>query len=174
MEGRMLYFLRGALGAMMAVLMAGWAASAEFDAPTGDVLLTVSGAIRATNVDDTLQLDQALLESLPQTEFSTSTTWTTGITTFKGVLMKDLVAAIGATGGTITLRAVNDYAISMPLTDLDEDAPLLAFLVDGKTMSLRDKGPIWMVYPYDKEDKFRTEEVFSRSIWQLTEITFAD
>ena len=167
-------FLRGAMGALFVILFPAWAFAAGFDAPKGDVLLTVRGSIEASNVDGSLQLDQALLESLPLTEISTTTTWTSGTTTFKGVLMKDLIAAIGATGETMTLRAVNDYAITMPLADVAEDAPLLAFLLDGQTMSLRDKGPVWMVYPYDANEEYRTEEVFSRSIWQLTEITFAD
>ena len=45
-------------------------------------------------------------------------------------------------------RQANDYAITLPLDDVQADAPLLAFLMDGQPMSLRDKGPVWMVYPY--------------------------
>lgn len=166
--------LRGALGAIFILALTGLGFAHEFKAPQGEVLLTIRGAITATNSDDALLLDLALLESLPQAEFSTSTTWTSGTPRFSGVLMKDLIAAVGATGGTITLRAVNDYAITMPVEDVAEDAPLLAYLMDGQTMSLRDKGPVWMVYPYDANEAYRSEEVFSRSIWQLTEITFAE
>jgi len=32
---------------------------------------------------------------------------------------------------------------------------------------LREKGPLWVIYPYDSDAKFRTEVIYSRSIWQL-------
>lgn len=146
----------------------------DFAAPSGDVLLTITGSIAATNGADGLQLDYDQLAALPQTTFTTSTTWTPGTPTFTGVLMKDLIAAAGATGTTITLTAANDYAITLPLADVQADAPLLAYLMDGEAMSLRDKGPVWMVYPYDADEKYRTEETYSRSIWQLTSIAFGE
>jgi len=168
-------FLRGAFSAILVLALTSWAFADGFDPPKGDVLLTIRGLITVTNADDgSLQLDQAQLESLPQTEFTTSTTWTSGTPSFKGVLLRNLIAAVGASGGTITLKAVNDYAITMPVADVADDAPLLAFLMDGQTMSLRDKGPVWMVYPYDADERFRTEEIYSRSIWQLTDIEFSE
>jgi hypothetical protein len=42
--------------------------------------------------------------------------------------------------------------------------------MDGKTMSVRDKGPLWIIYPYDSSADYRTEVVYSRSIWQLDRI----
>lgn len=146
----------------------------DFAAPKGDILLTLHGKITKTNVGGSLQLDMDQMAALPQTTFQTSTTWTEGKPTFKGVLMKDMIAAAGASGKTIQMSAVNDYAISMPLADVTPQAPLLAYLMDGKPMSLRDKGPVWLVYPYDADARWRTEETYSRSIWQLTDITFGD
>lgn len=146
----------------------------RFGAPTGEVLLTVTGSIAERNAGDTLQFDRAQLAALPQTSFTTSTTWTSGTPTFTGVLLKDLISAIGATGRTITLTAKNDYTVTLPMTDVGEDAPLIAYLMDGQPMSLRDKGPVWMVYPYDLNDKYRTEQTYSRSIWQLTTLEFGE
>ena len=152
------------------------AALAEgFPAPTGEVLLTVSGTIAETNTaDGRLELDQAMLEALPQNTITTSTTWTEGTPKFQGVLVKDLIEAVGATGSTITLTAANDYQISIPMADVQDDAPLLSYLMNDNVMSLRDKGPVWMVYPYDADAKYRTEETYSRSIWQLTQISFGE
>lgn len=146
----------------------------DFAAPKGDVLLTASGMITATNVDGSLALDQAQLAALPQHSFTTSTTWTEGTPTFQGVLLKDYIAAVGATGNTITLTALNDYRITMPMADVKDDGPLLAYLMDGKIMSLRDKGPIWLVYPYDANADYRTEVAYARSIWQLDRIEFGE
>lgn len=169
----MTLFLR-ALALTLALTAApfGAARAEEFAAPTGDVLLTVTGKIATTNAEGQLSLDAAQLAALPQTSFTTTTTWTDGPQTFQGVLLKDLIAASGATGKAITLTAANDYSITMPIDDVAPDGPLLAYLMNGKPMSLRDKGPVWMVYPYDTNETYRTEEIYSRSIWQLTTIDF--
>lgn len=161
-----------ALGLSLCMTTLAWAG--DFAAPKGEVLLTIKGSIAAKNMGDSLQLDQDQLAALPQTAFTTSTTWTSGTPTFKGVLLKDLIAAVGATGKSITLKAANDYAITITADDVKPDAPLLAYLMDDKTMSLREKGPVWMVYPYDQNEAYRTEETYARSIWQLTEITFSE
>lgn len=163
------------IGAACLALASHLAAAEDFAAPTGEVLLTVSGNIAKSNASDgTLMLDQTMLEALPQNSFSTSTTWTEGVSKFQGVLIKDLIEAVGATGKTITLTAANDYQITMPMSEVQEDAPLLSFLMNDKVMSLRDKGPVWMVYPYDADPKYRTEETYARSIWQLTQISFGE
>lgn len=165
---------RFTLGLCLSIGAASPLLAADLAAPPGDVVLTVTGKIAAHNAGDTFALDEAQLAALPQTSFTTSTIWTSGTPTFQGVLLKDLIAAAGATGKTIGLKAANDYTITIPAGDVKDDAPLLAYLMDGKPMSLRDKGPIWMVYPYDANDEYRTETTYSRSIWQLIEIDFSD
>lgn len=160
---------------LVTLLMSSPAALAdEFPAPTGEVILTVSGAIGTTNVEKTLQLDAALMASLPQHSFTTSTIWTEGTATYTGVLLRDLLDAVGATGETVTLTALNDYQISMPAADAAADGPLLANLADGAPMSVRDKGPVWMLFPYDEVAAYRSEQTYARSIWQLTRIDITD
>jgi hypothetical protein len=48
---------------------------------------------------------------------------------------------------------------------------MIAYARNGEPMSLREKGPFWLVYNYDADPAFRTETVYSRSIWQLDRIT---
>jgi hypothetical protein len=171
---RFLKSLPLALACAGLVLTASMAVADGFAAPKGEVLLTASGMITATNAEAALALDQDQLAALPQHSFTTSTTWTDGTPTFQGVLLKDYIAAVGASGTTITLTALNDYKITMPIADVRDDGPMLAYLMDGKTMSLRDKGPIWLVYPYDANADFRTEVAYARSIWQLDRIEFGE
>ncbi len=38
-------------------------------------------------------------------------------------------------------------------------------------MSVREKGPLWIVYPYSSSPEFQNEVIYSRSIWQLNRIT---
>lgn len=161
-------------GLAVVTLPAGQALAEQLPAPTGDVILRISGAIANTNVDGALALDADLLASLPQHSLTTGTMWTEGTATYSGVLLRDLLAAAGATGAEMTLRAVNDYHITMPTAAVADDGPLLAYLVDGKALSLRDKGPIWLIYPFDDVAEYRTEEYFARSIWQLDRIEVTD
>jgi hypothetical protein len=164
-----------AAAAVAALATLGQPAEAQqLAAPTGKVILSISGAIGNTNSDGKLELDMALLQSLPQHEFATSTIWTEGMSSFQGVLLQDLLAAAGATGTSLTLTALNDYQIVMPAADAGPEGPLVAFLLNGEEMPVRDKGPLWVVYPYDSKADYRTEQAYARSIWQLYRIEVID
>ncbi len=167
----------GGIAAVAAVLGMGLASLAQadiLDKPTGEVLLTVSGMISNTNGDGVAELDRGLLDALPQHGFSTSTIWTEGVTEYRGVLMSDLLAALGASGQTVKATAINDYQIEIPIADLAADGPLLAYLANGEPMQVRDKGPIWVIYPYDDVAAYRSEQTYARSIWQLTRLAIEE
>ncbi len=169
--------LRNFSAALMvaAGLLAAVPARAEsLPAPQGDVILTVSGAITNTNDDGVARFDVALLDSLPRHSFATSTIWTEGVDTYEGVLLSDLLDAVGATGTDLMAKALNDYEIAFPLADVTANGPLLAYRANGKPMSVREKGPIWMIFPYDDVEAFRTEQTYARSIWQLDRIVIQE
>lgn len=155
---------------LAALSMATFVQAADLPSPSGDVILTVSGLIGNTNGGGVARFDMALLQTLPQYKFTTSTIWTEGVATYEGVLLADLLTAVGASGATVTATAINDYKISLPSADALPKAPLLAILTDGATMAVRDKGPIWLVYPFDEVAEYRTEKTYARSIWQLDRI----
>jgi hypothetical protein len=69
--------------------------------------------------------------------------------------------------GHFFASAINDYSVEIPLSDAVKGGPIIAYSIDGKEMSLRDKGPLWVIYPYDSNSDFRSEVVYLRSIWQL-------
>jgi len=164
----------GATLAMASAVVSAPTLAETMPVPKGEVILTMSGAIGTTNGDGVLTLDAELFATLPQHSFTTGTIWTEGTATYTGVLLRDLLAAAGATGATVKLTALNDYQIEMPAADALGDGPLLANLSDGQPMPLRDKGPIWLIYPYDTVAGFRTEQTYARSIWQLNRIEVAD
>lgn len=145
-----------------------WAA--DLATPKGDVILTVSGLIDTTNSDPTAQFDLEMLEELDATIIETSTIWTEGKHSFQGVSLAVLAKRLGISGANMRLMAVNDYTVDVPMSDAVENGPIIAYKMDGKTMSVRDKGPLWLIYPYDSSAKFRTEVIYSRSIWQLDRI----
>ncbi|MBK1696291.1 oxidoreductase [Rhodovibrio salinarum] len=140
--------------------------------PEGKVVLTVTGEIGRTNRDDAMVFDRAMLRELPQTSFTTSTIWTKGKHSFTGVALRDLLSAVEAKGKTLRATALNDYAIVMPI-DAAEGA-LVAYAMDGEAMSVRDKGPLWIVYPFDSDAAFQRETVYARSIWQLNRLQVTD
>ncbi len=135
--------------------------------PSGKVILTVSGNIRNTNGDGVAEFDRAMLEALGMTELQTSTEWTTGRLIFEGVLARDLLEAVGADGTAAHAVALNDYAVEIPLADFRDYPVILALKMDGKYMRVRDKGPIWVVYPHEQYDELKAEAIQPRWIWQL-------
>lgn len=145
-------------------------AAQELPEPQDEVLLTVSGAVAVTNTQDAAELDLELLQNIERITIETSTIWTEGAQTFEGVSLAALVAALGLEGSTLRASAVNDYAVDIPMSDATQGGPIVAYLLNGAEMSLRDKGPLWIIYPYDKNADYRTEVIYSRSIWQLNRI----
>jgi len=133
----------------------------------GEPLLSVTGDFGDTAGQTTLTLDRAALQQLPQTTFKTSTIWTDGVHRFTGVSLADLMAELGVEDGMMIGTAINDYAVEIPMSDAVAGGPIIAYLMDGEAMRVRDKGPLWVIYPYDSDAAFRTEVVYSRSIWQL-------
>lgn len=125
------------------------------------VLLTL------TMGDETREYDLAALEALGNTEFTTSTIWTEGPQTFEGVPLNALLENAGIETGTLIATAINDYAVEIPVAEALEEGPVIAYARNGASMSVRDKGPLWLVYPYDSDEAFQTEVIYSRSIWQL-------
>ncbi|GAA6180073.1 molybdopterin-dependent oxidoreductase [Shimia sp. NS0008-38b] len=135
-----------------------------------DVLLSVSGDVASPPQGTTWALTSEDLRGMPATVFETETIWTEGPQVFEGVSLKALLKTVGASGGMLRATAANDYAVSIPVSDAVEGGPIIAYSRNGETMPLRDKGPLWIVYPYDDNEKYKTEEFYSRSIWQLNRL----
>jgi len=91
--------------------------------------------------------------------------------TFEGVLLADLLDLVGAQDAqTLRATALNEYEIAIPASDAAEFGVLLAMSMDGKPLSRRDKGPIWIVYPRDGISRIQDERYDARWVWQLSKI----
>jgi len=153
-----------------AVLAAAATDALALDAPKGPVVLTVTGAIGETNAPGAAEFDMAMLAALAQKTTVTKTPWTTGEVSFAGPLGSALLDAVGATGGTLKVVALNDYSADVPAADLREHPVILATAMDGKPMSVREKGPLFLIYPFDDEPDLYNETYFNRSVWQIARI----
>ncbi len=138
----------------------------------GAVILTVSGLDSQEFPDGMMEFDEGRLRALGAEVLRTSTVWTEGVHEFTGVTLKDLVRYLGLDRASGSLRAValNDYAVDIPLDPEAIEGPLLAYEMDGRPMPVRDKGPLWIIYPFDANPEYRSEVNYTRSIWQLTRI----
>ena len=152
---------------LLAALVLPAAPAAALEAPAGKVVLTVSGSIKSPNRDGLAAFDMAMLAALPQHSFTTRTPWYPGPRKFSGPLLRDVLAAAGAKGRTIEALAINDYKVQIPLEDSQQHDMVLARLMDDRPMALRDKGPLFIIYPFDDKPQLRSSIYYSRSAWQL-------
>ncbi len=155
--------------------LAGFAASGPSQAadnlPTGRVILEVTGAIANTNDGEAMRFDREMLEALGTHEIVTETPWTNGMVTFTGVLASDVMRAVGATGSEVEAIAINDYSVRIPAADFDAHGVILALTKNGIPLTVRDRGPIWVIYPWSSKRELQNELYYSRSIWQLRAMT---
>lgn len=138
--------------------------------PQETVVLELRGKVAARNLGDCACFDMAMLAALPQVSFTAHTPWYAGARRFTGPLLRDVLAAAGASGQRLRLRALNDYRVELPWEDAERHGPILARLIDGAPMAVRDKGPLFLIYPFDDQPDLRSAVYFNRSAWQLRSI----
>lgn len=139
--------------------------------PTGEVILTIEGNIANTNGEGVAVFDLAMLDALPQRTTTTETPWYDDAQSFSGPVIQSLLEAIGAQGMTVTVRALNDYSAEILIEDLQANPVILASRLNGDVLSVRDKGPLFVVYPFDLDPSLYNEVYFGRSVWQVVSVT---
>ena len=139
-------------------------------APTGKVILTVRGQIETTNVNDTAEFDLAMLDQIEQRPVTAETPWYDEAHTFDGALLSEVLEAVGARGTELRVTALNGYEATIPMADVERFPMILATRVDGNLLSVREKGPIFVIYPFDLGDELYNELYYGRSVWQVQAI----
>ncbi len=163
------YILRAS--AMLGILTFGSVANADsLPKRTGNIVLTIDGLSQSISPDSSVQFDLEMLKSLPMEEFTTTTIWTEGPQKFTGVSLFTLVNTLEMQGSHLKASAINDYHVTIPLSDAVENGPIVAYLRNDAPMTVREKGPLWIIYPFDADVKYQAEAVYARSIWQLDHI----
>ncbi len=161
---------RRCLFALAALPLAAPLRASALEAPDGPVVLTVTGRVREPNRGTAALFDMAMLAQLPQAGFSTRTPWYAQARKFSGPLLRDVLAAAGSQGRLLRVLALNDYRVDIPFDDAQRYDLLLARLLDDKPMPVRDKGPLFIIYPFDQHTALRNALYFSRCAWQLKAI----
>ena len=142
-------------------------ASNKLPTPGKPVLLEVTGKITVTNEEGSARFDREMLNALPQHRLETYTDWTEGLQVFEGPLLVDVLERVGAYGTTLRAIALNDYQVDIPSADSGNYPVVLALRHNGTPMSVRDKGPIWIIYPNPSPEAALASPHNDKSIWQL-------
>ncbi|KAF0676786.1 molybdopterin-dependent oxidoreductase [Profundibacterium mesophilum] len=153
------------------LVLAGLLAALATPGAAQEPVLTVDGLLDEKLNETELSFDMAALAAMPVTQFTTETIWTEGPQTFTGVPLHEFREMAAEDAETFRATALNNYAITIPFSDAVEDGPIIAYALNGAPMSRRGKGPLWIVYPYDDNPAYKSETIYSRSIWQLERVT---
>ena len=107
--------------------------------------------------------------SLPVSVIVTATDWTP-VSRFEGPLLSDVLKLKASPAQTLRVYALNDYAITIPVSDLEKYAPILAHTRNGVRMKRSDFGPLFIVYPRDQYPELRAPSMAARMAWQVCRI----
>lgn len=141
--------------------------------PTGTILLTLTGpALEKTNIGNITQFDEAMLLALPQITVKTKTPWNDGLQEYTGPDFSELIRAFAPKSNSVQVTALNDYSISIRTDFIDYYRPVIAIRHNGQPMRIREKGPLFIVFPYDEHEALRNETVYAWSVWQISAMHF--
>jgi hypothetical protein len=152
------------------VLLSCAALAGSLATPQERSILEITGKIANTNAGNRAQFDLPMLEKLGVSRIKTATAWTEGQPVFEGVLMRDLLNYVGASGDKVTVVALNDYKVDIPMSDFKNFPVILAYRMDGQALRVKDKGPLWIVYPADEFPELNNKPTQNKWVWQVKEI----
>ncbi|WP_025739420.1 hypothetical protein [Salinivibrio socompensis] len=127
-------------------------------------MLTVSGDVTKQTFTRT-QLIQ-----LADRTIKTQTPWTEEEQVFLGVSAQKLLETLNKPAHSLKAYALNDYWAVIPTDDINKYNPIFAIKKNGDWMRIRDKGPIWVIYPLSAFNQLDNEVLHSRMAWQVNRI----
>ncbi|GAL17975.1 hypothetical protein JCM19235_6528 [Vibrio maritimus] len=131
-----------------------------------DLTLKSGGVVLKTYTDNDLS-------SMPQATINTELPWLNGENQFTGVKLEDLFAQSNTPlPELITFIALNDYKVSIRLEDIKQYQPIIANRKNGERMSIRDKGPYWVIFPLSQYPEIDNTDYHAMMIWQLKEVRY--
>ncbi|WP_160000478.1 molybdopterin-dependent oxidoreductase [Roseomonas sp. 18066] len=137
-------------------------------ADTDAVVLRIAGLIRRPPQGER-EFTLAQLEALGLTSYRTVTPWDRGLRNFSGVPLARLLEAVECLGSFLDAEAINRYTTSIPVADAQLGA-FIATRLEGQPMRVRDRGPLWLLYPWSDRPELDRSLYHERAIWQLRHI----
>jgi len=139
-------------------------------ASAAEPILTVH-VKNAGQADEITHFSREELLALGQIALTTENDFVDGKPRFEGPLMRDLIAAVSGQNTEVArLFAENDYTVEIPTQEFLDYDVVLALTQDGKNLSLRDMGPIWLIYPMSDHPELADPSNNNKLIWQLVRV----
>lgn len=115
-----------------------------------------------------LRFTRADLEARTWHTIETSNEFISGVGVFRGPLLADVVSLIGRAGAKkARLVAANQFYSEVEIAEFSAFDAILAMEMNGRALSLRDFGPIWVMYPIDDHSELQDSRFNNRLVWQL-------
>lgn len=146
------------------------ASGADLAKAEGKVILNIIGNISKSNSPSGVEIDKAMIESLPVVSFSTPTPWTEGDTEWTGVRLNEFLEYVGAESQEMHIKALDGYEVDFKNVDLQKYPVIIAYKQNGEYMSVRDLGPLWIMFPFADHPELDIQFNRSLSVWQIREI----
>ena len=121
-------------------------------------------AVSVTVTDETL-LQQGMTEIKTKLVSQGDT-----VSTVRGLEIRPLLKSLDLQGNNLYVEALDGYALDVPRADIEKYKVLLAVEVDGKRLTVREKGPAWVVYPVSDHKELDAPVFEARSVWQIKSI----
>ncbi len=144
----------------------------QIPAPTGEVILTVTGDISQKNSDASLKLDKQGLEAIGLVEYDVNDPFVKKNIRYTGVLLSQILKVAGASpaASTLTLTALDDYSVDMKISDVLKYPFLVALKADGEYMPIDKNGPLINIIPYDDFPELDHLTYDAMWVWSLHSI----
>jgi hypothetical protein len=139
-------------------------------AMAADALFQLSG-INSKNEAISVEVTRALAEETGLTEIFTKVV-SLGEETrkVKGIPARRLLERFDLMGDNLEIVAIDGYAIDVPRADIDNFPTIIALEIDGRPLTVRDKGPAWLIYPVSGFAELDSPEFAARSVWQIKSV----
>ena len=133
------------------------------------VLSLRNSRIQGTNGQ--IDFSREELSQLEQLSITTGNDFIDNVADFRGPSAHAVVDMIAHAGSSrVRMIAKNEYFVEIDIAELHKYGAILALEMDGKPLSRRNKGPIWLMYPLDSYPELQDSVYNSRLIWQLRTI----
>lgn len=160
------------------------AAAAGTTTPSGATVLTVVGKISQTNRPPFDKLtdpffayherafakayafDLAMLEGLGMTRAVVAYEGWPDPLEIEGPLLRDVLAAAGASEGTVAILALDGFAAELTPDELAGENWILAIKANGRYLGIGQRGPAWVLYARS-DGKIATAEDEHRWPWAV-------
>lgn len=146
-------------------------------APSGSLNAGTDAAVlvlvnpKIAGVHGQIAFSLADLRSMEQRTIRTGNDFVDGIAEFRGPEAFALIDLIGRAGADrVRMTAWNDYSVEFGLEEIERYRPVLALSVNGRQLTMRDRGPVWLMFPVDEHDELQDPSFNNKMIWQLRTI----